>query len=117
MKLITAIIKPFKLDEVRGALAAIGQTDFTVAEIKSYSSGQKHSEMYRGVEYTVGYIPKLKLELMVADDLVDRVVEAIMVAARTGQVGDGSIAVMSCIEQLWHIRTGQNLASKPPVPV
>ena len=105
MKLVTAIIKPFKLDEVREALSAIGVQGITVTEVKGF--GQKgHTELYRGAEYVVDFLPKVKIEAAVSDDLVDRVIEAVEGAARTGKIGDGKIFVYN-LEQVVRIRTGE----------
>ena len=106
MKLITAIIKPFKLDEVREALSAIGVQGITVTEVKGFGRQKGHTELYRGAEYVVDFLPKVKLEAAVADDLVERVIEAIEVAARTGKIGDGKIFV-TALEQVIRIRTGE----------
>src|SRR3954463_14493834 len=105
MKQITAIIKPFKLDEVREALAAVGVTGLTVTEVKGFGRQKGHTELYRGAEYVVDFLPKVKVEAVVEDDQVERVVEAIEVAARTGRIGDGKIFV-STVEQAVRIRTG-----------
>ena len=106
MKLVTAIIKPFKLDEVREALSAIGVLGITVTEVKGFGRQKGHTELYRGAEYVVDFLPKVKVEAAVADTLVDRVVEAIEGAARTGKIGDGKIFVFP-IEQVIRIRTGE----------
>ena len=106
MKLVTAIIKPFKLDEVREALSAIGVQGITVTEVKGFGRQKGHTELYRGAEYVVDFLPKVKVEAAVADTLVDRVVEAIEGAARTGKIGDGKIFVFP-IEQVIRIRTGE----------
>jgi nitrogen regulatory protein P-II 2 len=106
MKLITAIIKPFKLDEVREALSAIGVQGLTVTEVKGFGRQKGHTELYRGAEYVVDFLPKVKVEAAVADDVVDRVIEAIEAAARTGKIGDGKIFV-SPLEQVVRIRTGE----------
>jgi nitrogen regulatory protein P-II 2 len=106
MKIVMAIIKPFKLDEVRDALTAIGVQGLTVTEVKGYGRQKGHTEIYRGTEYAVSFLPKLKVEVAVATDTVDKVVEAISVAAKTGQIGDGKIFVYS-IEQAVRIRTGE----------
>ena len=105
MKLVTAIIKPFKLDEVKEALEAYGITGMTVSEVSGYGRQRGHSEVYRGAEYTVDFVPKVKIELVVEDDQVDRAVEAIEHAARTGRIGDGKIFVLP-VEQAIRIRTG-----------
>jgi nitrogen regulatory protein P-II 2 len=104
MKIVMAIIKPFKLDEVRDALTAVGVHGLTVTEVKGYGRQKGHTEIYRGAEYAVSFLPKLKIELAVASDLVDRTIEAISAAARTGQIGDGKIFVSS-LEQAVRIRT------------
>ncbi|MDO9443049.1 MAG: P-II family nitrogen regulator [Beijerinckiaceae bacterium] len=106
MKIVMAIIKPFKLDEVRDALTAVGVHGLTVTEVKGYGRQKGHTEIYRGAEYAVSFLPKLKIEVAVASELVDRVVEAIVAAARTGQIGDGKIFVSS-LEQAIRIRTGE----------
>ncbi len=107
MKMVTAIIKPFKLDEVREALSDIGVQGITVTEVKGFGRQKGHTELYRGAEYVVDFLPKVKLEVAIADDLVDRVIEAIETAARTGKIGDGKIFVSS-LEQVVRIRTGEN---------
>ena len=106
MKMITAVIKPFKLDEVREALAEVGVTGLTVSEVKGFGRQKGHTELYRGAEYVVDFLPKVKLEIAVSEDLVDRVIEAIESAARTGKIGDGKIFV-STLEQVVRIRTGE----------
>ncbi len=106
MKLVIAIIKPFKLDEVRDALTAVGVQGITVTEVKGYGRQKGHTEIYRGAEYAVSFVPKLKLEIVVAGPEADRVVEAISAAAKTGQIGDGKIFV-SPIEKAVRIRTGE----------
>jgi nitrogen regulatory protein P-II 2 len=106
MKLIVAIIKPFKLDEVRQALTAIGVHGMTVTEVKGYGRQKGHTEIYRGAEYVVNFLPKLRMEIAVATPLVDKAVEAITNAARTGQIGDGKIFV-SPIDHALRIRTGE----------
>jgi nitrogen regulatory protein P-II 2 len=106
MKIVMAIIKPFKLDEVRDALTAIGIEGLTVTEVKGYGRQKGHTEIYRGTEYAVSFLPKLKIEVAVASDLVDRTVETIAASAKTGQIGDGKIFVYS-IEQAVRIRTGE----------
>ena len=106
MKLITAIIKPFKLDEVREALSAIGVQGITVTEVKGFGRQKGHTELYRGAEYVVDFLPKVKIEAAVAADLVDQVIEAIEHSARTGKIGDGKIFVTS-LEQVVRIRTGE----------
>ena len=106
MKLVTAIIKPFKLDEVREALSAIGVQGITVTEVKGFGRQKGHTELYRGAEYVVDFLPKVKIELVVDDTLVDRAVEAIQAAAKTDRIGDGKIFV-STIESALRIRTGE----------
>jgi len=106
MKLVTAIIKPFKLDEVREALSAIGVQGITVTEVKGFGRQKGHTELYRGAEYVVDFLPKSKVEVAVADELVERVIEAISNAARTGKVGDGKIFVTD-LHQSLRIRTGE----------
>ena len=106
MKLVTAIIKPFKLDEVREALSAIGVQGVTVTEVKGFGRQKGHTELYRGAEYVVDFLPKVKIEAAVDDAIVDRVIEAIEAAARTGKIGDGKIFV-SALEQVVRIRTGE----------
>ena len=106
MKLITAIIKPFKLDEVREALSAIGVQGITVTEVKGFGRQKGHTELYRGAEYVVDFLPKIKLEVAVSDDQVDAVVEAIMHAAGTGKIGDGKIFVWD-LDRVVRIRTGE----------
>jgi nitrogen regulatory protein PII len=107
MKLITAIIKPFKLDDVRAALSEIGISGMTVTEVKGFGRQRGHTELYRGAEYVVDFVPKTRVEVAVKDDLVDQVVEAIVTAARTGKVGDGKIFV-SDVERVLRIRTGES---------
>jgi len=106
MKMVTAIIKPFKLDEVREALSDIGVQGITVTEVKGFGRQKGHTELYRGAEYVVDFLPKLKIEAAIADDMVDRALEAIEAAARTGKIGDGKIFV-SHLEQVVRIRTGE----------
>ena len=106
MKLITAIIRPFKLDEVREALTEVGVSGITVTEVKGFGRQKGHTELYRGAEYVVDFLPKIKLEVAVTDDLVERVIEAIQHSARTGKIGDGKIFV-SNLEQVIRIRTGE----------
>lgn len=106
MKLITAIIKPFRLDDVRNALADVGVQGMTVTEVKGFGRQRGHTELYRGAEYVVDFLPKAKLEVAVADDMAERVVECICEAARTGKVGDGKIFV-SALDQVVRIRTGE----------
>jgi nitrogen regulatory protein P-II 2 len=110
MKLITAIIKPFKLDEVREALSGIGVQGVTVTEVKGFGRQKGHTELYRGAEYVVDFLPKVKVEAAVVDDLVDQAVEAIENAARTGKIGDGKIFVFD-LEQVVRIRTGETGAT------
>lgn len=105
MKLITAIIKPFRLDDVRNALAEVGVSGMTVTEVKGFGRQRGHTELYRGAEYVVDFLPKSKIEIAVSDELSERAVEAIVSAARTGKVGDGKIFVTD-IEQTIRIRTG-----------
>ena len=107
MKKIEAIIKPFKLDEVRESLSEIGVTGLTVTEVKGFGRQKGHTELYRGAEYVVDFLPKVKLEIVVAESLLDRAMEAIVAAARTGKIGDGKIFV-SNVEQVVRIRTGEN---------
>jgi len=107
MKLITAIIKPFKLDDVRAALSEIGISGMTVTEVKGFGRQRGHTELYRGAEYVVDFVPKTRVEVAVKDTLLDQVVEAIVGAARTGKVGDGKIFV-SDIERVIRIRTGES---------
>jgi nitrogen regulatory protein P-II 1 len=106
MKLITAIIKPFKLDEVREALSNIGVQGITVTEVKGFGRQKGHTELYRGAEYVVDFLPKVKVEVVVKDDDVDRCVEAIIKAARTGKIGDGKIFITT-VERVVRIRTGE----------
>jgi nitrogen regulatory protein P-II 2 len=106
MKLITAVIKPFKLDEVREALSAIGVQGLTVTEVKGFGRQKGHTELYRGAEYVVDFLPKVKIEAAVNDDVVERVIEAIEGSARTGKIGDGKIFV-SPLDQVVRIRTGE----------
>ena len=106
MKKIDAIIKPFKLDEVKEALARVGVQGMTVSEVKGFGRQKGHTELYRGAEYTVDFLPKVKLELVVGDDKAPQVVEAIMAAARTGRIGDGKIFV-SPVDEVLRIRTGE----------
>ena len=106
MKLVSAVIKPFKLDDVREALAEVGVQGITVTEVKGFGRQKGHTELYRGAEYVVDFLPKIKLEVAVADDQLERVVEAIQTAARTGKIGDGKIFV-SALEQVIRIRTGE----------
>ena len=106
MKLITAIIKPFKLDEVRAAVSDIGVRGLTVTEVRGFGRQRGHTEIYRGAEYVVEFVPKTKIEIAVDDELVDIVIEAIMKSAKTGKVGDGKIFVFD-LEQVVRIRTGE----------
>ncbi len=106
MKLVTAIIKPFKLEEVKDALAAIGVEGMTVTEVKGFGRQKGHTEIYRGSEYTVDFLPKVKLEIAVGDALVGQVVDAIVAAAKTGKIGDGKIFV-SPVEDIIRIRTDE----------
>ncbi len=106
MKLIEAIIKPFKLDEVKDALNDIGIEGITVSEVKGFGRQKGHTELYRGAEYVVDFIPKIKLEVAVSDDLVNKVVETIQGSAKTGRIGDGKIFVIS-LEEAVRIRTGE----------
>ena len=106
MKQVVAIIKPFKLDDVREALSAIGISGLTVTEVKGFGRQKGHSELYRGAEYMVDFLPKVKIEAVMTDDMVDQAVEAIQSAARTGKIGDGKIFVME-VEQVIRIRTGE----------
>ncbi len=106
MKHITAIIKPFKLDEVRESLASVGVNGLTVTEVKGFGRQKGHTELYRGAEYVVDFLPKVKVEAVVAEDVLDHAVEAIVKAARTGKIGDGKIFVQN-VEQVIRIRTGE----------
>jgi len=106
MKIIMAVIKPFKLEEVRDALTSIGVHGLTVTEVKGYGRQKGHTEIYRGAEYAVSFLPKLKIEVAVNDELLDKVIDAIVAAARTGQIGDGKIFV-SKLESAVRIRTGE----------
>ncbi|WVN42560.1 P-II family nitrogen regulator [beta proteobacterium MWH-UniP1] len=106
MKLVTAIVKPFKLDQVREALADVGVSGLTVTDVKGFGRQKGHTEVYRGAEYVVDFLPKIKIEAVVADELCERAVEAIVTAARTGRIGDGKIFVTP-IEQVIRIRTGE----------
>jgi nitrogen regulatory protein P-II 1 len=106
MKKIEAIIKPFKLDEVREALSAIGVTGLTVAEVKGFGRQKGHTELYRGAEYVVDFLPKVKIEIVVGDDAVEMAIDSIVKAAHTGKIGDGKIFVMP-VEQVVRIRTGE----------
>ncbi|BBU28162.1 MULTISPECIES: P-II family nitrogen regulator [Burkholderiaceae] len=106
MKRITAVIKPFKLDEVREALAEVGLTGLTVTEVKGFGRQKGHTELYRGAEYVVDFLPKVKIEVVVANDQTDQVIDAIIGAARTGKIGDGKIFVAD-VERVIRIRTGE----------
>jgi nitrogen regulatory protein PII len=106
MKLITAVVKPFRLDDVRNALAEVGVQGMTVTEVKGFGRQRGHTELYRGAEYVVDFLPKVKVEVAVSDELVDRVIEAIIAAAKTGKVGDGKIFVTE-LTQVFRIRTGE----------
>jgi nitrogen regulatory protein P-II 2 len=106
MKLVTAIIKPFKLDDVRDALIAVGVHGMTITEVKGYGRQKGHTEIYRGAEYVVNFLPKIRIEIAVSNDDADRVVEAISTSAKTGQIGDGKIFVTP-IDQALRIRTGE----------
>ena len=106
MKLVTAILKPFKLDDVREALSDIGITGITVTEVKGFGRQKGHTELYRGAEYVVDFLPKIKMEIAIADELVDAVIDAITQSANTGKIGDGKIFV-STLEQVIRIRTGE----------
>jgi nitrogen regulatory protein P-II 1 len=106
MKLVEAVIKPFKLDEVKDALNAIGIEGITVSEVKGFGRQKGHTELYRGAEYVVDFIPKIKIEIAITDDLVPKVVETILAAARTGRIGDGKIFVLP-LEEALRIRTGE----------
>jgi nitrogen regulatory protein P-II 1 len=107
MKLITAIIKPFKLDEAREALSAIGVSGITVTEVKGFGRQKGHTELYRGAEYVVDFLPKVKIEIVLSDEMVDKAVDTIRRAAQTGRIGDGKIFV-SKIEEAIRIRTGES---------
>ena len=106
MKLVTAILKPFRLDDVRNALSEVGIQGMTVSEVKGFGRQRGHTELYRGAEYVVDFLPKAKVEVAVSDDMVERVVDAVIAAAKTGKVGDGKIFVTD-LEQVWRIRTGE----------
>jgi nitrogen regulatory protein P-II 1 len=107
MKKIEAIIKPFKLDEVREALSEVGVTGLTVTEVKGFGRQKGHTELYRGAEYVVDFLPKVKVEMILGDAMVERAIEAIVKAARTGKIGDGKIFVTP-VEQVVRIRTGES---------
>ena len=109
MKLIIAIIKPFKLDEVREALTPLGVQGLTVSEVKGFGRQKGQTEIYRGAEYVVNFLPKVKIEVAVSDDIADRVIEAIQSSARTGKIGDGKIFVLD-VQQVFRIRTGESNA-------
>jgi nitrogen regulatory protein P-II 2 len=106
MKMVTAIVKPFKLDEVREALGAIGVQGVTVTEVKGFGRQKGHTELYRGAEYVVDFLPKVKIEVVMEDSMVERAVEAIQQAAHTGRIGDGKVFVAT-LEQVVRIRTGE----------
>jgi nitrogen regulatory protein P-II 2 len=106
MKFVTAIIKPFKLDEVREALSGLGVSGITVTEVKGFGRQKGHTELYRGAEYVVDFLPKVKIEIAIKDDLLDQAIEAISKAAQTGKIGDGKIFVWD-LEQVVRIRTGE----------
>ncbi|WP_348675160.1 P-II family nitrogen regulator [uncultured Abyssibacter sp.] len=106
MKMISAIIKPFRLDDVRQALSEVGVQGMTVTEVKGFGRQKGHTELYRGAEYVVDFLPKVKIEIAVEDGMIDNAVEAIMTAAKTGQIGDGKIFVQP-LEQVLRIRTGE----------
>ncbi|CAN1504914.1 GlnK Nitrogen regulatory protein PII [Methylophilaceae bacterium] len=106
MKFVSAIIKPFKLDEVREALSSIGVQGITVTEVKGFGRQKGHTELYRGAEYVVDFLPKVKLEVAIKDELLDQVVDAIEKSAATGKIGDGKIFVFN-LEQVYRIRTGE----------
>ena len=106
MKIVQAVIKPFKLEEVRDALTGIGVHGLTVTEVKGYGRQKGHTEIYRGAEYAVSFLPKLKIEVAVSSELVNQVIDAVAAAARTGQIGDGKIFVMP-LERVLRIRTGE----------
>ncbi|GAA6132996.1 MAG TPA: P-II family nitrogen regulator [Pseudomonas sabulinigri] len=106
MKLVTAVIKPFKLDDVREALSEIGVQGITVTEVKGFGRQKGHTELYRGAEYVVDFLPKVKIDVAIGDDMLDRVIESITKAANTGKIGDGKIFVVN-LEQAIRIRTGE----------
>jgi nitrogen regulatory protein PII len=107
MKLVTAIIKPFRLDDVRNALSEVGVQGMTVTEVKGFGRQRGHTELYRGAEYVVDFLPKVKIEVALSDDLVDRALDAIVESAKTGKVGDGKIFI-TALEQVTRIRTGES---------
>ena len=107
MKKIEAIVKPYKVDEVKDALAAVGVTGMTVAEVKGFGRQRGHTELYRGAEYSVEFLPKVKLEILVSDDMENSVVEALIGAARTGKIGDGKVIVLQ-VKDVVRIRTGEH---------
>ncbi len=107
MKKIEAVIKPFKLDEVREVLTSLGCSGLTVTEVKGFGRQKGHTELYRGAEYTVDFLPKVKVEVIVADDMVEKVIDAVIKAAGTGKIGDGKIFVLP-VEQVIRIRTGES---------
>jgi len=107
MRKIEAVVKPFKLDEVREALSEVGVTGLTVTEVKGFGRQKGHTELYRGAEYVVDFLPKVKIEVILADDMVERAIDAIVRAARTGKIGDGKIFVTP-VEQVVRIRTGES---------
>ena len=106
MRLVTAVVKPFRLDDVKDALAALGVNGLTVSEVQGYGRQKGHTEIYRGAEYTVDFVPKVRIEVLVEADDSDKVVEAIVAAARTGKIGDGKVWV-TAIEQVVRVRTGE----------
>jgi nitrogen regulatory protein P-II 2 len=106
MKLITAVVKPFRLDDVRNALAEVGVQGMTVTEVKGFGRQRGHTELYRGAEYVVDFLPKVKVEVAVSDEMLDRAIEAIIDAAKTGKVGDGKIFITE-LAQVYRIRTGE----------
>lgn len=106
MKLVTAIIKPFKLDEVRESLAQVGVTGLTVTEVKGFGRQKGHTELYRGAEYVVDFLPKIKVEVVIPDELTDQVIEAVSKAAKTGRIGDGKVFVSEMLQTV-RIRTGE----------
>jgi nitrogen regulatory protein P-II 2 len=106
MKLITAVVKPFRLDDVRNAVAEVGVQGMTVTEVKGFGRQRGHTELYRGAEYVVDFLPKVKVEIAVTDELAERVIDAIITAAKTGKVGDGKIFVTE-LTQVYRIRTGE----------